>query len=288
MTVLKKIFGRPNAADQGAAKVLRGSAGRSQEPLLIGYARDHDIKALFELLGIIVRSGGSPTQNQMLEIERLISDQVPTSSRALAMSCFREGTSRPVTRGNVTVRAFQLYGFQAEGPADRWLEPMQVLNILLRLAMIDRTFSNEAQYLIDAARATLGVQKRSYWILRDSLAERFGVTITDEIDCFARGSSSAERSHAFRQSKADSSSNSRAKEDQQRKKAPPTMTQKEAFAFLELEPSADRREIKIAYRALVKRYHPDLLNPNLPELELKKAVERFCQVQQAYEMLSLE
>lgn len=54
------------------------------------------------------------------------------------------------------------------------------------------------------------------------------------------------------------------------------------YAVLEISKSATPEEIKKAYRALAKKYHPDV-NPNDPEAESK-----FKQVQEAYEVLSDE
>jgi DnaJ like chaperone protein len=60
----------------------------------------------------------------------------------------------------------------------------------------------------------------------------------------------------------------------------------EAYAVLGLKPEASVDEIKKAYRALVRQYHPDA-HTNLPDTDplKKKAAERFLQVQQAYERI---
>lgn len=54
------------------------------------------------------------------------------------------------------------------------------------------------------------------------------------------------------------------------------------YAVLEVDKSATADEIKKAYRALAKKYHPDV-NPDNPGAE-----EKFKQIQEAYEVLSDE
>jgi DnaJ like chaperone protein len=60
----------------------------------------------------------------------------------------------------------------------------------------------------------------------------------------------------------------------------------EAYATLGLDPEATVDEIKKAYRALVRQYHPDS-HSGLADTDplKKKAAERFLQVQQAYERI---
>ena len=55
---------------------------------------------------------------------------------------------------------------------------------------------------------------------------------------------------------------------------------KDLYRILEVESTASASEIKSAYRALARRYHPDA-NPDNPE-----AGERFKEVASAYEILS--
>ena len=57
-----------------------------------------------------------------------------------------------------------------------------------------------------------------------------------------------------------------------------------AYAALELKPDATDDEIKKAYRAMAKKYHPDTV-ANLGEEIKKKATEKFRSVNEAYEEL---
>jgi hypothetical protein len=72
------------------------------------------------------------------------------------MECFRNGITLPQTRGIVIERAFHLYGFRSESSPERWLEPLQVLDILVRVSLADNQSSFSESYLIDYARETLG------------------------------------------------------------------------------------------------------------------------------------
>ena len=55
---------------------------------------------------------------------------------------------------------------------------------------------------------------------------------------------------------------------------------KDYYKILEVEEDASEEEIKMAYRRLAKRYHPDL-NKTDP-----KAKEKFIELHEAYDMLS--
>ena len=56
--------------------------------------------------------------------------------------------------------------------------------------------------------------------------------------------------------------------------------EKELYKILEVEEDASEEEIKLAYRRLAKKYHPDL-NKNDP-----KAKDKFIKLHEAYDTLS--
>jgi DnaJ like chaperone protein len=57
------------------------------------------------------------------------------------------------------------------------------------------------------------------------------------------------------------------------------------YRILEIKPEASQEEIKIAYRKMAKKYHPDRLG-DVGEDVKKAAVDKFRMVQEAYEKLS--
>ncbi|WP_270982418.1 molecular chaperone DjiA [Campylobacter upsaliensis] len=64
------------------------------------------------------------------------------------------------------------------------------------------------------------------------------------------------------------------------------LNENEAYALLELNAGASLSEVKKQYRALAKKYHPDILNANnVSEEELKRGVEQFQKINEAYEFL---
>ncbi len=60
-----------------------------------------------------------------------------------------------------------------------------------------------------------------------------------------------------------------------------------AYRILEIKKSATDKEVKKAYRKMVKKYHPDKLQ-NLGPEHIKGAEEKFRQVQKAYEQIQKE
>ncbi|EOW0926511.1 DnaJ domain-containing protein [Campylobacter upsaliensis] len=64
------------------------------------------------------------------------------------------------------------------------------------------------------------------------------------------------------------------------------LNENEAYALLELKTGASLSEVKKQYRTLAKKYHPDILNANnVSEEELKRGVEQFQKINEAYEFL---
>jgi DnaJ like chaperone protein len=60
-----------------------------------------------------------------------------------------------------------------------------------------------------------------------------------------------------------------------------------AYKILEIEKTATDKEIKNAYRKMVKKYHPDKLR-DLGEEHLQGAKEKFQSIQTAYEQIKNE
>lgn len=251
-----------------SSSVMRAHNSLQSGQILIGYARDEDIKALFELLGMISRASPPVTPAQINEIERFISSQVPQTRRDYAISCFRAGKEVTIVKGAITTRAFQLYGYQGEGAVERWLEPIQVLDILLKVALSDGDFVLDEDYVVDSVRATLAVHNRSYWTLRDTLAERMGVYIRRDGESFAKLESTSSQ------------------ESSKPKRAISETTRKASLELFGLSDEASQDEIKSRHRSLVKKFHPDLQSKTISDEELKEKMNLFCEIQEAYEVLT--
>lgn len=247
-----------------------GSFFGGSPPKLLGYARTEDIQALFELLGMVSSVQGWVPHPEVTEVERFMNAQVPSSEREFAIACFVKGLHVSKMKEAAVKRAFQLYGFRDFSEPDRWLEPLQVLEILLRVAFADGQYSVMEEHIIDYTRQTLGVHNRAFWVVRDTLAEKFGVHIQREGPSFKRD----ESAHG-------GASHAHTKEPRRF-----TFSRHEALHRLGLAGEATANEIKTRYRALVKECHPDLVAARGSEAEIKAAAVRFCELQEAYECLS--
>ena len=60
-----------------------------------------------------------------------------------------------------------------------------------------------------------------------------------------------------------------------------------AYKILDIPQTATNEEVKKAYRAMAKKYHPDKLKSKEPAL-VKGAQEKFQKVQEAYETIQKE
>lgn len=245
----------------------KGRSGSTQK--LLGYARTEDIQALFELLGMVATVPGWMPHPEITEIERFMVAQVPSTEREFAIACFVKGLSVAKMREAAVKRAFQLYGFRDYSEPDRWLEPLQVLDILLRVAFADGKFAVIEEHIIDYTRQTLGVHNRAFWVVRDTLAEKYGVHIPREGASFKRDITE------------DFTQRSRKKEV-----GAISLSRETALAILGLSTTASQVQIKTRYRALVKECHPDLVAAKGTEAEIQAAALRFCELREAYESLS--
>lgn len=61
---------------------------------------------------------------------------------------------------------------------------------------------------------------------------------------------------------------------------------KQAYNTLNLEPGADKSQVKKKYRELVKQYHPDkIIAKDLPDEFVEVAQKKFAEIQSAYELI---
>ena len=64
------------------------------------------------------------------------------------------------------------------------------------------------------------------------------------------------------------------------------LTLNKAYEILNLNSNANINEVKKQYRNLAKKYHPDILNANkVSQNELQKGIEKFRQINEAYEII---
>ena len=214
------------------------------------------------------------------ETEKFISLHLTEEQRHFAINCFRSGKELPLTKGVITKRAFQLYGFQLDSDVERWLEPLQILDILLRVGMASGSFTDEKNYIVDSVRSTFGFPVRHFWSMRSAIAETFNVDKSTFFDFKAEGNTASENQYQ-QYKKNHTKSNAKSAKVTSR-----ITSKKAALLILKLEESASIQDIKLTYRKLVKMYHPDMLKNNQAnEEEIEKAIEAFCSIQEAYEYL---
>lgn len=240
----------------------------SKGPALLTYARREDIQALFELMGMIATTQRWEPQPDIQQIDRFMAAHLPASEREFAIARFLRGTSVAKMREAVVKRAFQLYGFRDYSEPDRWLDPLQVLDILLRVALTNGEFTVIKRQIIDYTRQTLGVHNRAYWVIRDTIAHKLGVPIDREGASFFQAEAAYEGRKANRTSPTT------------------TLSRSEALARLGLTESATPAEVKSTYRALVKGCHPDLVAAKGDDGAIRAAALRFCEIQEAHDALS--
>jgi len=247
------------------------------KPPMVYQAEERQIADLFFLVGAVANLNGQKTAEQITMIQQVIELYLDAAQHPIATAALERGAQATGSRDEIVRRAFGLYFT----PTARWLEPLQILDILLRVAMSDGNYTLLEQHFLDNVRRTLGVHKRAYWLLRDTLALRY--QIPDRDTGFAEAS--GQEFQRYRdQMRSDTFGRQRSSPsgliDEHEKK-------NHYFKMLELPSDTTLAQVKAQYRKLVKRYHPDTsAGMAQSEEELFATTAAFCAVQEAYQYVS--
>lgn len=240
-----------SAGDEGAKK--------DAEVPLVYSPDENDVRSLFALLGTIAAADGNVSDIERREVQRFTAAHINPKQHELAKSSFEIGIKEQVNRNLVKSHAFELY-WDVE---KRWLDPLQILEILIRVAVVDKEIDALKEYAIDTVASTLGVHERTYKILRDTIRQKYGFA--------AKYTKFAKAKSPWR------------KRDSSERGASPD------YEILGVPQDASLKEIQKAYRVLVKQYHPDKLqDEKLSDDQREAMLRKFCEIQEAYETLCAE
>ncbi len=230
--------------------------GSGAELPALASADENDVRSLFSLLGTIAACDGHVSEAEKKEVEKFLAIYIPLEQRELALASFEIGIQQKANRGLISSHAFELY-WDVER---EWLEPIQILDILIRVAVVDKQIDSLKEYVIETVAETLGVHKRTYKILRDTLRIKAGFSAKDAP--YAKAKDSIKR-RGKAELKAFSS-----------------------HEILGVSHEATAKEVQKAYRELVKKYHPDKLqDKKLSDSQREEMLRRFCEIQEAYESI---
>ncbi|MCB0330418.1 MAG: DnaJ domain-containing protein [Bdellovibrionales bacterium] len=275
---MKRILESTLPAVRAIKEALPKIWNKAEAPVV--YEADSEqIRAFFYLLGRVTKASGRVTAQHINATESLMKCYIGANQHDIAKEAFREGRDGPEDRRFTVERAFKLY--ITSGP--RWLEPFQVMDGMLRVAMSNGEFTASQVDAVETVRAALGVPIRPFWLLRDTLAKKFGIPLADNS---FEGASGSEFEKHRQKVRSDTFGRQKRKADAVFSGNVVTDPSTD-FEILELHDGASETEVKAQYRKLVKKYHPDMQpKEGVDESILRESVLKFHEIQEAYSRLT--
>lgn len=247
--------------DQGQRKTTAG-------PEALG--RDHAQQVFhataFQMMGYIAKADGRVSE-QEIAAARAIMDhlQLNAGQRQSAMGWFTEG-KQPVFAVDAAVASFQHACRDHPAMLQQWLE------LLLSIAYADGGLHPQTHSRLLSITDRLGVHRLQFETLHTLFrAQRWAhQSRASGFDGFG----SAETSGTHQRQTHD------------RRPATIINSLSQAYAVLGLTQEASPDEIKLAYRRLIKRHHPDkLASKEVSSAELARATEKTREVTAAYDRI---
>ena len=279
---MKKLLKNTLPAVRKVAESLPKLWGKAELPVVFQAGEDQ-VHAFFYLLGRVAKASGRVDPQHIKATKSLMENYISDNQHSLAQEAFREGRDGPEDRRFTVEHAFKLY--ITKGP--RWLEPFQVLDGLMRVAMSNGEFTAKQADVVETVRGSVGVSIRPYWFLRDTLAKKYGVDLQLSGKSFdgAQGNEFEKQKQKVR---SDTFGRKRRKPDAVFSGSSSEVDDSRSdYEILELEDGASLTAVKNQYRKLVKKYHPDM-QPKDEENEevIKAAIVKFHEIQEAYTRLT--
>lgn len=213
-------------------------------------------ESTFAIMGYIAKADGRVSE-QEVEMARQFMDEMRLNNeqKMLAKRLFNEGKTKEFNLNEV------LNHLLSACRNNRELLKV-FIDIQYKAALVDGLSTDKIKALntvfIHLGFAPLQNQHRFY--------EDFGSSTYEEPKPRQRQSSSSYQKQSYQQR--------------------PQSTLAQAYALLEIEPTANKQEVKSAYRRLISRNHPDkLISQGLPPEMIKLANDKTQKIVKAYEVI---
>lgn len=265
------MVGGPLGALMGAAmghNFDQGQRKTTAEPEALG--RDHAQQVFhataFQMMGHIAKADGRVSE-QEIAAARAIMDhlQLNAGQRQSAMGWFTEG-KQPIFAVDAAITSFQHACRDHPAMLQQWLE------LLLSIAYADGGLHPQTHSRLLSITDRLGVHRLQF----------------ETLHTLFRAQRWAHQSKASGFDGFGSAETSGPHERQTHGRRPATIIHSlsQAYAVLGLKPEASPDEIKLAYRRLIKRHHPDkLASKQVSSAELARATEKTREVTAAYDRI---
>lgn len=258
------MVGGPLGALLGAAvghNLDRGN-DKTAEAVSDERARGTFLATTFQLLGYVAKADGRVSE-QEIAAARAVMDhlQLNTVQRRAAIECFTEGKGADFA-ADAAIQAFR-HAYRGHP-----MLAQRLVGMLLNVAYADGGLHPQTQSRLASVAEGLGVARLQFETLHTLFrAQRWTQHQHQEQRHAGSGYSGQQSGHGPRPATAVNSLS-------------------QAYKILGLASSASAEEIKLAYRRLLKRHHPDKLAADqVSPAELKKATEKTRELTAAYERI---
>ncbi|MDG4558640.1 MAG: co-chaperone DjlA [Candidatus Contendobacter sp.] len=258
------VVGGPLGALLGAAfghNLDRGGQKATEEPDPVGdeRARGAFLATAFQLMGHIAKADGRVSELEIAAARAMMDHlQLTAAQRRAAIDCFTEG-KQPGFAADATIDAFR------NACRGRPILAQRLLNLLFNIAYADGGPSPATQTRLAAVAERLGIVRLQFEALHTLFrAQRW----------------------AQQQSHQTGSNQSHDQRTHSQRPATAVNSLAQAYAVLGLNKDAGPDDIKLAYRRLLKRHHPDkLAAKGVSAAELARATEKTRELTAAYERI---
>lgn len=226
---------------------------------------EHFVRIAFELMGYIAKADGRVSEAEIGAARAMMDHlHLNSSQRQTAIDCFTAGkqSDYPIHKALETLKRVC---------AKRFMLLHQLLEMQLNIAYADGGLHPQTYERLLTIAGELGVPRLQFETLHNLFRARHH-HIGQSHRRSDGGKTGGERAHYRHQqgSRPETAVNSL----------------NQAYTVLGLKREASIDEIKLAYRRLIKRYHPDKLAASeTSPAELKKATERTREITAAYERI---
>ena len=258
------MVGGPLGALLGAAfghNLDQGGQKAPSEPDTLSDERAHGVflATTFQLLGHIAKADGRVSELEIVTARATMDHlQLNAVQRRAAIDCFTEG-KQPGFAADAAIDAFR------NACRSRPILVQKLLDLLLNMAYADGGPPPATQTRLAAVAERLGIVRLQFEALHTLFrAQRW----------------------AQQQSHQTGSNQSHGQEAHGRRPTTAVNSLAQAYAVLGLKHDASPDDIKLAYRRLLKRHHPDkLAAKSVSAAELARATEKTRELTAAYERI---
>lgn len=242
--------------------------------------------ATFTVMGCLAKADGLVSKEEIAAAERVMAEmELNGTQRRAAIRLFNEGKTPGFPLHDV------LDQFRSE--CRRRTELLQMfVEIQLHAAFADGELDPQEQLILEVIRERLGLSRQEYQAIERAVRAHYHQQARNQSQERARRNEP--RPGSGRPHNPSGQQRQERSRERERVRVEPDLPSAtdlllaDAYALLNVSPSASDDEVKKSYRRLINLHHPDkMVSKGLPEAMMKIAERKTHEIKQAYETIKL-